>query len=147
MAPINLALEALYTISLHVDLRAVRIGGGGDVDDSFEEALGEYSDWLHGFVHHQARSKYTQAYLARLVAFSPRGAPPMDPQPRPIETEAEQTRRLMQHADSLQRARRRAREQRGRSVGDATRRADEARARGNGAIRAQRVQEALDAYS
>ncbi len=147
LAPINLALMALYSISLHFDLRVVRIGGGGDRTESLDEALAEYADFLHGFVHHQAGSQYMQAYLARLLAFMPDGAPPFDPRPRPIETEAEQHRRLMQYTDSLQRARLRVREQRGRGVSEATRRADEARARGNDAIRAQRVQEALDAYS
>jgi len=144
--PVTLALEGLYTLSLHYDLRAVSIGTQSDGSSSLEQAIAEHSDFLHGFVHYQVCNKYMQAYLARLLAFSPSGAPPFDPRPRPIETEAEQQRRLVQYADSMQRARRRALEQRGRAVGGALRRADAASARGDDAIRASSPREAVGAY-
>lgn len=89
-----------------------------------------------------------RAYLQRLVAFTPRGHPPYDPRPRPIETEAEQQRRLMQYADSMQQARRQARRQRERTEAqrtEAVQHADAARARGNDAIRRGAHQEAADA--
>jgi len=141
--PVNLALESLYTLSLHYDLRAVRIGTRSDYSISLDQAIAEYGDFLHGFVHHQVCSKYAQAYLARLLALSPSGAPPLDP---PIETEAAQQRRLVQYADSMQRARRRALEQRRRDVSSALRLADAASARGDDAIRASSLREAVEAY-
>lgn len=180
VGPINQALEGLYTLSLHFDVRDVRIGSGNGTQ-GLHEAIAEYADLcvpqesltaapfppprarrpvlrdavmilrvhsLHGLVHHQAKSKYMQAYLKRLVAFTPRGHPPYDPRPRPIETEAEQQRRLVQYADSMQQARRQARRQRERTEAqctEAVQRADAARALGNDAIRRRAHQEAADA--
>jgi len=142
---IILTLEALYTISVHFDLRVARIHDGDGLI-RFDEAVAEYKDFLHGHVHHMVRSTHAQAYLARVLAFTPRGAPPPDPTPRPIETETEQRRRLMQHADGMQRVRRRVRRQRESGAIEAVRRADAARARGNEAIRSNRLDDALGAY-
>jgi hypothetical protein len=151
MQPINLALEGLYTLSLHFDLRAVRVGcTNKDGTDGLHEALAEYADFLHGFVHHQVRSKYMQAYLSRLLEFQSTRAPSMDPRPRPIETEAEQHRRLMLYCDNLQQVRRQVADQRrlGRDgTCEAAQHADAASTRGNDAIRAGRASDAFKAYS
>eukprot|EP00756_Hemistasia_phaeocysticola_P064486 Hpha_TRINITY_DN7834_c0_g1::TRINITY_DN7834_c0_g1_i1::g.185555::m.185555 len=152
LLPINLSLQGLYTISLHFDLRAVQIGTGDGPNESFDESIREYADFLHGLVHHQCVCRYTQAYLARILAFTPAGAPPMDPRPRPIETETEQHRRLMQLADGLQRARLAVRRQRSRAretggASEAVRCAATHRARGNEEIGAGRNEAALVAYT
>ena len=144
--PICMALEGLYTISLHFDLRVVNTS-----DDGFVDALGEYASFLHGFVHYQANASIAQACLARLIQFTHTSAPPMDPRPPPVETESEQSRRLVQYVHSLQEARRRVREQRleqrTRGVGLAVERANESRQRGNELIRAGSWQAAAVAYS
>ena len=144
--PILMALEGLYAISLHVDLRVVSTSENGFVD-----ALGEYGSFLHGFVHHQVGSPIARACLARLVQFTHASAPRMNPHPQPVETETQQSRRLMQYVHSLQETRQIVRaqrqEQRSRGVGPAVARADEARQRGNDFIRAGSWQAAADAYS
>ena len=91
-----------------------------------------------------------QAYLSRLLEFQSTRAPSMDPRPCPIETEAEQHRRLMMYCDNLQQARRQVADQRrlGRDgTCEAAQHADAASTRGNDAIRAGRVSDAFKAYS
>jgi hypothetical protein len=65
---INLALEGLYTISLHFDLRVVRIGHGeGYATHRLHEALAEYADFLHGMVHHHCTGAGTNGGCTKYV--------------------------------------------------------------------------------
>ena len=105
--PVIMALECLYAVSLHFDLRVVQTSDGG-----FVEALAEYASFLQGYLRHQARAPIAEGCLARLLSYTPTSAPPLDPRPPPIETESEQSRRLLVYVHSLQLARRRVREQR-----------------------------------
>eukprot|EP01063_Lacrimia_lanifica_P003823 TRINITY_DN12095_c0_g1_i1.p1 TRINITY_DN12095_c0_g1~~TRINITY_DN12095_c0_g1_i1.p1 ORF type:complete len:810 (+),score=138.78 TRINITY_DN12095_c0_g1_i1:92-2521(+) len=135
--PITCALEGLYTLSLHWDIRMATLGDTvTDESVSITEAIRDYGDFLHGYVHHQAQSKKLQAYLARLLAFSPSSAPALDPNPRPTETTVETNRRVAELAGAVQGTHRRARELRDGGAGDAERavaRSHELRKRGNAA--------------
>jgi hypothetical protein len=101
------ALECLYAVSVHFDLRVVQTS-----DHGFVECLGEYASFLQGYLHHQARAPIAAACLARLLSYTPTSAPPMNPRPPPVETASEQQRRLLVYVHSLQLARRRVHEQR-----------------------------------
>ena len=145
--PISKALVALYTISLHFDLRVVTLFNGV----KFVDALEQYVSFLHGFVHFQNTSPMLQACLARLRQFTHLRAPPMNPGLAPIETELGQVRRLRLFARSMHEARGRVleqrREQRAHGVGPTIERANNARLHGNELIMSRRFQEAADAYS
>ena len=144
--PIIMALECLYAVSVHFDLRVVQTS-----DHGFVECLGEYASFLQGYLHHQARAPIAAACLARLLSYTPTSAPPMDPRPPPVETASEQQRRLLVYVHSLQLARRRVHEQRSeqraQGVGPAVSRADVARQRGNESIREGNHELAAEAYS
>ncbi|KAL1503742.1 hypothetical protein AB1Y20_012212 [Prymnesium parvum] len=146
--PICFALEGLYTISLHCDIRNVLINDGAELVP-FVDALPEYSDFLETFAV-QADSQHISTYLARLRAFTHATAPPMDPQP-PFETQTANDRRLMQHAQLMLDARARVRAHRSEQlqvgIAPAVQRAAEARERGNVHIRGGRDLEAAEAYS
>ena len=144
--PVIMALECLYAVSLHFDLRVVQTSDGG-----FVEALAEYASFLQGYLRHQARAPIAEGCLARLLSYTPTSAPPLDPRPPPIETESEQSRRLLVYVHSLQLARRRVREQRSeqraQGVGPAVSRADAARQRGNARFHEGGHELAAEAYS
>ena len=91
------ALECLYAVSVHFDLRVVQTS-----DHGFVECLGEYASFLQGYLHHQARAPIAAACLARLLSYTPTSAPPMNPRPPPVETASEQQRRLLVYVHSLQ---------------------------------------------
>ena len=150
--PILTSLEALYVISLNVDLRPVRIAGSlNGNEDTFVDVLTEYGDFLHGYVHHQINHPIAQGALARLRQFTSSSTPPMDPHPRPFESTIEQTRRHVQYFHTLLQSRSRVREQRQeqrtQGVGPAIERADAARQRGNTQIRDGNAAAAADAYT
>jgi len=66
--PIQMALECLYVLSFHCDIRAVQLGVGDDGStEPFSEALIEYSDFLLGLFKHNVVSPKTEAQLLRLL--------------------------------------------------------------------------------
>ena len=94
LQPINLALEALYVMSLRFDVRSVPIGGDGDETERFADAFEEYADYLHGVFHHCHGGPQQRAYLARLRERS--ASRVKKNQAKAFETSIEQMRR--QHA-------------------------------------------------
>lgn len=94
LQPINLALEALYVMSLRFDVRDVPIGGAGNETERFADALEEYADYLHGVFHHYHGGPQQRTYLKTLRERSTSRM--KKNQTKVVETTFEQMRR--QHA-------------------------------------------------